>query len=129
MLPTPKSPLESAVNGLRFFRNLQLEAGHWGCDYGGPSFLLPGLVFALYITGATIRPEWKIEITRYIAHHVNEDGGWGMHLEDTTKVYATTLYYIVLRILGMTATHPLAVKAREKLLSLGKSPPANTNQT
>lgn len=80
-------------------------------------------MFALYITGATIRPEWKVEMTRYIAHHVNEDGGWGMHLEDATKLYSTTLYYVVLRILGMSAAHPLAAKAREKLLSLGKSPP------
>ena len=61
-------------------------------------------------------------MTRYIAHHVNEDGSWGMHVEDTTQVFATALYYVVLRILGMSASHPLAVRAREKLLSLGKRP-------
>lgn len=51
-----------------------------------------------------------------------------MHLEDSTKLYATTLYYLVLRILGMDATHALAVKARERLLSLGEIPRSNTEQ-
>lgn len=68
-------------------------------------------------------------MTRYIAHHVNEDGGWGMHPEDTTKVFATALYYVVLRILGMDASHPLAVKARDKLISLGKRPLRAAEQT
>lgn len=29
---------------LRFYSNLQAEDGHWPGDYGGPMFLLPGLV-------------------------------------------------------------------------------------
>lgn len=59
-------------------------------------------------------------MTRYLANHVNADGGWGMHLEGETTVFATALYYVVLRILGMGNDHPLAVGARERLLTLGK---------
>jgi hypothetical protein len=73
----------------------------------------------MYITGYNIPAEWKIEMTRYLAHHVNEDGGWGLHLEDTTTVFATTMYYIVLRILGMEPEESLARRARERLLALG----------
>lgn len=29
---------------LRFYSTLQAEDGHWPADYGGPLFLLPGLV-------------------------------------------------------------------------------------
>lgn len=29
---------------------LQCEDGHWAGDYGGPMFLMPGLIFACYIT-------------------------------------------------------------------------------
>ncbi|OBT81831.1 hypothetical protein VE02_09348 [Pseudogymnoascus sp. 03VT05] len=118
-LPTPESFTDTALNGYSFFQRLQLEDGHWGCDYGGPSFLLPGLVFAMYITGYKIPTEWKIEMKRYLANHVNADGGWGMHLEGTTTVFATALYYVVLRILDVEKDHPLATGARERLLKLG----------
>ena len=29
---------------------LQCEDGHWAGDYGGPMFLLPGLIISLYLT-------------------------------------------------------------------------------
>lgn len=74
----------------------------------------------MYITNTAIPQEWKVEMTRYLAGHVNEDGGWGLHSEGTTTVFATALYYVVLRILGMDSTHPLATSARKKLLSLGE---------
>ena len=36
-----------------------MEEGHWACGYGGPSFLLPGLIFAMYISHTTILPGVK----------------------------------------------------------------------
>lgn len=30
--------------GLRFYSTIQADDGHWPADYGGPLFLLPGLV-------------------------------------------------------------------------------------
>lgn len=75
----------------------------------------------MYISNTIILPEWKVEITRYITHHANEDGGWGLHLESESTVFATALYYVVLRILGMGPSHPVAFRARETLLTLGKS--------
>jgi lanosterol synthase len=78
------------------------------------------MIFALYITGSEIPPEWKAEMMRYISRHVNEDGGWGMHTEGKSTLFATVLYYVSLRILGVDAQHQLASKARELILSLGK---------
>ena len=83
--------------------------------------MLPGLIFALFISESTIPLEWKIEMVQCLSHCVNDDGGWGLHHGGTTTVFATTLYYIVLRILGMEPSHPLAVRARERLLALGES--------
>lgn len=37
-----------------------------------------------------------------------------------TTVFATALYYVVWRILGMEASNPLAARSRERLLALGK---------
>ncbi|KAK8081102.1 hypothetical protein PG997_008920 [Apiospora hydei] len=110
---------DAARKGFSFLTRVQLPEGHWACDYGGPSFLLPGLIFAMYITGTPIPDEWKIEMTRYLAHHANEDGGWGLHLEGKSTVFATGLYYVMLRILGHDKDHHLLVKARGCLLSHG----------
>ena len=112
--------MDAAVNGLAFYEKLQLSDGHWACSYGGPSFLIPGLVFAMYISEKEIPAEWQIELTRYICHHVNKDGGWGLHTQGTTTVFATVLYYVTLRILGLEAAHEVTTKARERLIALGE---------
>ena len=111
---------DAAQDGFRFYTRLQLSEGHWACDYGGPSFLLPVLVFAMYITDTPIPEEWGIEMVRYLENHVNEDGGWGLHLEGHSSVFATGLYYVMLRLLGMNKDHQLARKSRDCLHSLGE---------
>ncbi|KAK4157097.1 terpenoid cyclases/protein prenyltransferase alpha-alpha toroid [Chaetomidium leptoderma] len=110
---------QAARDGFDFFGRLQLPEGHWACDYGGPSFLLPGLVFAMYLTHTPVPPPWRVEMVRYLARWANEDGGWGLHLEGHSTVFATGLYYVMLRLLGVDKEHPLAARARECLLSLG----------
>ncbi|KAK4237660.1 terpenoid cyclases/protein prenyltransferase alpha-alpha toroid [Achaetomium macrosporum] len=116
----PRSSFQQAArDGFGFFARLQLPEGHWTCDYGGPSFLLPGLVFAMYLTHTPVPAAWRAEMMRYLARHANEDGGWGMHLAGPSTVFATGLYYVMLRLLGMDKAHPLAARARECLLSLG----------
>ncbi len=35
---------------------IQCDDGHFAGDYGGPMFLLPGLVIAAYVTGAPLGP-------------------------------------------------------------------------
>lgn len=37
---------EAARKGVHFYSMLQTEDGHWAGDYGGPHFLMPGLIFA-----------------------------------------------------------------------------------
>ncbi|KAL4808151.1 terpene synthase [Aspergillus unguis] len=118
-LQTPRSFQQSACNGFRFYQNLQLNDGHWGCGYGGPSFLLAGIVIAMYITETEIPPQWKAEIIRYLSNTVNEDGGWGLHSAGASTVFATTLYYVTLRILGLEPSHSLTSKARARLHALG----------
>lgn len=110
---------EAARKGWSFFTRLQLSEGHWACDYGGPSFLLPGLIFAMYISDTPVPDEWKVEIVRYLANNVNDDGGWGLHIEGRSTVFATGLYYVMLRLIGMDVDAPMARNARECLLSLG----------
>ncbi|MDP3903196.1 MAG: hypothetical protein Q8Q40_04395, partial [Methylococcaceae bacterium] len=41
---------DALVKGINYFSCLQSEDGHWPGDYGGPLFLLPGLLIASYLT-------------------------------------------------------------------------------
>ncbi|XP_061990167.1 cycloartenol synthase-like isoform X1 [Rosa rugosa] len=89
--------------GLRFYSTLQAEDGFWPGDYGGPLFLLPGLVIGLSVTGAldAILPhEHSKEIRRYLYNHQNKDGGWGLHIEGPSTMFCTALSYVSLRLLG-----------------------------
>jgi len=82
---------------------LQAHDGHWPGDYGGPLFLLPGLIIMLYVTGAlnvVLSSEHQKEMRRYIYNHQNEDGGWGLHIEGHSTMFGTTLNYLTLRLLG-----------------------------
>jgi cycloartenol synthase len=41
--------------GVDFYQGLQDSDGHWPSDYGGPMFLIPGLVISLYVIGELVR--------------------------------------------------------------------------
>lgn len=90
--------------------------GHWEGDYGGPHFLLPGLIFVWYVTGRqrSILPKSYIAAMRhYLTVHQQKDGGWGTHIESPSTMFGSTINYISLRLLGMPADDPVAVKGRE----------------
>ncbi|KAL6134824.1 hypothetical protein ACLB2K_067052 [Fragaria x ananassa] len=92
-----------------FYSTIQAYDGHWPGDYGGPMFLLPGLVITLSITGAlnaVLSIEHQREMSRYLYNHQariflqNEDGGWGLHIEGPSTMFGTALNYVSLRLLG-----------------------------
>ncbi|OBZ83320.1 Lanosterol synthase [Choanephora cucurbitarum] len=119
-LSKPTTPLESARNGFEFYRRLQTEDGHWGGEYGGPMFLIPGLMIAYYVTGTSIPDPMRLELIRYLLNRAHaEDGGWGIHIEGASTVFGTALNYVALRILGLGPDHPAMVKARQCLHQLG----------
>lgn len=85
------------------FSTLQAHDGHWPGDYGGPMFLMPGLIITLYVSGAlntVLSSEHQKEIRRYLYNHQNEDGGWGLHIEGPSTMFGSALTYVSLRLLG-----------------------------
>ena len=97
-----------------------MPSGHWACEYGGPMFLLPGVVFAWYATKTPIPSEYATEIKNYLFARAHpETGGWGLHIEGDSTAFGTSLNYTVLRLVGVDPEQPIMVKARGLLHKLG----------
>ncbi|KAL9100184.1 MAG: hypothetical protein Q9163_004405, partial [Psora crenata] len=119
-LPPAKTAIASVQNALSFFSRLQLPPGNWACEYGGPMFLLPGIVIAWHVTNTSIPQPTRTEIKRYLFARQNPaDGGWGLHIEGESTVYGTVMNYVVLRLLGASEEDNRMIKARALLHKLG----------
>eukprot|EP00210_Caulerpa_lentillifera_P005704 g5455.t1 len=119
--PIPDDRLEASLDaGIKFYECLQEADGHWPGDYGGPMFLLPGLVITAYVTGSLDRlfpSESKIEICRYLRNHQNLDGGFGLHIEGHSSMFGTSLNYVLLRLMGLDRDDPVVRSARDWIQS------------
>jgi len=99
----PTTAKEAAFKGMSFFQMLQCEDGHWAGDYGGPMFLMPGLICTLYLTETPYPPGRREGMIVYLKNHQQVDGGWGTHIENASTMFGTILSYIALRLLGEPA--------------------------
>ncbi|XP_050388661.2 lanosterol synthase isoform X1 [Patella vulgata] len=118
-LPRPTKASQASYNGMKFYSKLQAEDGHWAGDYGGPLFLMPGLVICCYITGSKFTEAQTLEMIRYLRSVQCPDGGWGLHIEGPPTVFGCALNYVVMRLLGVPSSDPDLIKARQMLHSLG----------
>ncbi|XP_018591028.2 lanosterol synthase isoform X1 [Scleropages formosus] len=117
--PAAQNAQEAARKGMEFYQHLQAEDGHWAGDYGGPLFLLPGLLITCHVAKISLPEAWKKEMVRYLRSVQLPDGGWGLHIEDKSTVFGTALSYITLRILGVGPDDPDMMRARSTLHSKG----------
>ena len=100
---SPKTVKEAAKRGIAFYSMLQTTDGHFAGDYGGPHFLLPGLVVAWYVMGCPpmiISPPQQALMLYYLKVHQQEDGGWGTHIESPSTMFGTVMSYLAARLLG-----------------------------
>lgn len=117
----PPNSKEAAFRAFKFLSYLQDEkSGIFPCQYGGPMFILIGYVTAKYFCKVPFSEPEKVEICRYIVNRAHPvDGGWGLHTYGDSTVFGTAINYVILRLLGMPASHPALAKARAKLLRMG----------
>ena len=114
-----KKATHAAFRGIKFYEQLQAEDGHWPGDYGGPLFLLPGLIIASYVTDTPFDPVKQTLMARYMLNHQNEDGGWGLHIEGQSTMFGTVMQYCALRLLGAPADSEELEKGRAWILENG----------
>jgi cycloartenol synthase len=113
------SAREASVKALSFYQMLQCDDGHWAGDYGGPMFLMPGLITALYITKAPFSAGKKSAMIAYLKNHQQDDGGWGTHIECASTMFGSVLSYVSLRLLGEKPDLPYMLEARQFISSHG----------
>ncbi|GHJ90428.1 hypothetical protein NliqN6_6830 [Naganishia liquefaciens] len=107
-----KDPEEAARNGFEFYKQIQSPDGHWSGAYGGPLFLIPGLVIGLYVANTSLRPEQKTEIVRYLLNKRRPEGGWGLHTAAPPTTFGTVMNYVSLRLLGVGPDVPVMQEIR-----------------
>ncbi|MDO9164267.1 MAG: terpene cyclase/mutase family protein [Methylococcaceae bacterium] len=110
---------DALVKGINYFSYLQSEDGHWPGDYGGPLFLLPGLLIASYLTESPFPKAHQEMMKLYIFNHQNSDAGWGMHIEGESTMFGTVMQYVSLRLLGVDKSHEQLASAREWIKNNG----------
>ena len=110
--PQHQPCIDGLVKGIQHYSSLQSDDGHWAGDYGGPLFLLPGLIITAYITETPLPAPHQELIKLYFLNHQREDGGWGLHIEGDSTLFGTVMQYVALRLLGMSADQPALHKAR-----------------
>lgn len=118
----PQNVQEAAQKAAHFYSMLQSEDGHWAADYGGPHFLMPGMVTAWYVMGKPsnfLDDEQVKLLEHYIRVHQQTDGGWGTHIESPSTMFGSTLMYVALRLLGVPKDDPAVVNGRDFLKEQG----------
>ncbi len=103
----------------------QHEEGYWVGELEADSMLEADYIFMHFLlqTGDPGRMErCKNEILR----HQNEDGGWSLYPGGPSNVSYGVKCYLALKLMGWKADHPVMVKARENVLSLGGVVECNT---
>jgi len=111
-VPGQQKVVAAVIKGINYFSFLQSDDGHWPGDYGGPLFLLPGLLIASYLSNTPFPKAHRELMKVYLLNHQNQDGGWGLHIEGQSTMLGTVLQYVSLRILGIEKDHERLAKAR-----------------
>nr|BBJ70062.1 isoarborinol synthase [Imperata cylindrica] len=102
--------------------SLQAPDGHWPAEYSGVLFVMPIMIFALYVTGSLdsiLSTEHRHEICRYLYNHQNQDGGWGTQILGPSTMFGSCLNYVTLRLLGQACENDALTKGRAWILSHG----------
>lgn len=111
---------KTAYQGATFYSKLQTPDGHWPADYGGPLFLLPGLIMACEFCHIPLSAPKRIAMIRFLSNHQQVDGGWGIHIESPSTMFGTILNYVGTQVFffryPIDCDHHMCVHAKPSVL-------------
>ncbi|WP_158822970.1 squalene--hopene cyclase [Granulicella sp. S156] len=121
--------MDHVINGMNrsveWLLGQQDEEGYWCGELEADSMLEADYIFMHTLLGTGDQGKMTRCINE-ILRHQNEDGGWSLYPGGPSNVSYGVKCYLALKLMGWKADHPLLVKARENVLSLGGVVQCNT---
>ena len=99
----PSQALDALDRGIGFLAKQQHPEGCVAGEVVWNPMLAAQYVMAAHMTGQSIDAHRKQRLLRHFQLWQNADGGWGLHAESHSYLYVTTLSYIALRLMGLSA--------------------------
>jgi 2,3-oxidosqualene cyclase len=118
--PQPQTVAEEEIGdciarGIAKLKALQRPDGSFeGEVVWCPMILAQYVILCGFLKHPVAEPE-RARMIRHFARARRPDGGWGLHAEAPSYVFVTTLAYVALRLLGLSADAPLTAAARRWL--------------
>ncbi|QEE29237.1 squalene--hopene cyclase [Terriglobus albidus] len=103
----------------------QHQDGYWCGELEADVMLEADYIFVHTLLGTGDRAKMQRAVNE-ILRHQNADGGWSLYPGGPSNVNYGVKAYLALKLMGWKADHPLMVKARESVLSLGGVVECNT---
>jgi 2,3-oxidosqualene cyclase len=106
---------DSLAKALAHLQSLQRPDGSFeGEVVWCPMILAQYVMLRCFLKRPIPDPE-RARMVRHFERTRRPDGGWGLHAEAPSYVFVTTLAYVALRLLGLSANAPLTSAARRWL--------------
>ena len=101
--------------GINHLISQQRENGCWEGEMVWCTMILSQYIIVQRIAGRSFDEQIRAEMITYFRVSRTPEGAWGLHPESGGYVFFTTLAYVSLRLLGVSAEDPLTATARKWL--------------
>jgi 2,3-oxidosqualene cyclase len=114
--PSAAGEVESCLaKGIATLKALQRPDGSFEGEVAWCPMILAQYVILCGFLRRPISEADRAGMVRHFAATRRPDGGWGLHAEAPSYVFVTTLAYVALRLVGLSADAPLTAGARRWL--------------
>ena len=109
----PNAAQEGAQRAIDHLLSLQKSGGDFEGEMVWCTMILAQSIVVRGIIGRPYSADEKAQILKHFQVNQAADGSWGMHPESQGYVFFTTLGYVALRLMGVDASDPTLVRARQ----------------
>jgi squalene-hopene/tetraprenyl-beta-curcumene cyclase len=108
-----------------YLLSIQKPEGYWVGELMVDSTLVSDMV-AYHHWDGSVDKEWERKAINHLFSMQLADGGWNIYYGGPSEINATIKAYLALKLMGVSATDPRMLKAREAALHFGGVPRMNT---